>query len=237
MNEIIFKGISSSTFPNIIIQELPPIIKPRQRTEQYYIDGRSGVKTIDLGYESYPKPAKIGLKNLNNIDAILNWLDGEGDVIFSNEPDKVYEGRIIEQIDISRIGKLFHQSEAVTWLVYPYKYLLNEPAIALANGVNATIINQGFIESLPLIELEATSETSITINNILTCVVNTNYTYYDVSVDSEEEGLVYKTSDDRQKYPGILTGEFPVLIPGNNTIKVSSPGFIKANVKVRSRFI
>ena len=99
------KGVASTTFANMVVQELPPITKPRQRTNLYYIDGKSGAQVEKLGYESYPKTARIGLKNLDNIDAILDWLDGEGDVIFSNEPLKVYRGQIIEQIDVSRLGR------------------------------------------------------------------------------------------------------------------------------------
>ena len=237
MSTITFKGVASTTYSNIVVQELPPIIKPRQRTDQYYIDGRPGIVIHELGYESYPKPAKIGLKNLNNIDAILNWLNGSGDVIFSNEPDKAYKGNIIEQIDFNRLGKLFRQCEAVTWLVYPYKYLVDEPAAEFANGIDATIINQGYIDALPLFEIKATSPTTISVNSIDVCTVATSHTYSDVSIDSEEGGLVYQTSNSKQKYPGILTGEFPILAPGNNTIKVSSPGLIKASIKVRSRFI
>ena len=236
MNIITFKGVASTTYPNIVVQELPPIIKPRQRTDQYYIDGRPGIVTHELGYESYPKPAKIALINNDNLDAFLDWLNGKGEVIFSNEPDKVYLGSIIEQIDFNRYGR-FKNADNVTWLVYPYKYLVDEPAVELENFVDATIINQGYIDSLPLFEIEATSPTTISVNSIDVCTVATSYTYYDVSIDSEEGGLVYQTSNSKLIYPGILSGAFPVLIPGNNTIKVSSPELIKASIKVRSRFI
>ena len=236
MNIITFKGIPSTTYTSIEVQELPPIIKPRQRTNQYYIDGRSGAQVEKLGYESYPKTAKLGFKSLDDIDSILAWIDGAGDVIFSNEPNKVYRGQIIEQIDIIRIGGSFYQSDTVTWLVYPYKYLLDEAGVDLEANTVTAITNAGNTDSLPLIDIEATSPTTIYINDVAVCTVDTSYTNYDISVDSDNGGLTYfRTS--KLIIPGIVTGTFPILSSGANTIKLTSDGLISAKVYARSRFL
>ena len=61
MNSFIFKGISSSSF-GIIVQELPPIVRPRMRIDTITIDGRDGELINELGYEAYDKSVLIGLK-------------------------------------------------------------------------------------------------------------------------------------------------------------------------------
>ncbi len=235
-NTITFKGTSSTTFPDLTVSELPPIIKPRQRSNQDYIDGRSGIITQKLGYESYPRPAKLSLTSDDDLDDITAWLDGSGDVIFSNEPDKVYKGEILEQIEFVRYGRQWKTAE-VSWLVYPYKYLLNEAGTEiLLTNTNANVTNAGNVDSLPLINIEATSPTGIYVDDVLICTATMDYTNYLISVDSDEGGLVYHQTT-KAKIPGILTGAFPTLTPGAHTIKLVSGGLIKGTIYPRSRFI
>ena len=60
---IILNGTSSQTIPGLLIQNLPPISKPRQRVEIEEIDGRDGDIVTYLGYGAYDKEFKIRIRN------------------------------------------------------------------------------------------------------------------------------------------------------------------------------
>ena len=58
-NYIILNGINSLTISGLLIQNLPPISKPKQRVEVEEIDGRDGDIVTYLGYGAYEKEFKI----------------------------------------------------------------------------------------------------------------------------------------------------------------------------------
>ena len=54
-NYVIFKGVNSNTYSNLIISELPCISKPELRVDTTEIDGKDGDIIDELGYASYDK--------------------------------------------------------------------------------------------------------------------------------------------------------------------------------------
>ena len=70
---IIINGISSQTVSGLLIQNLPPISKPRQRVEVEEIDGRDGDIVTYLGYGAYDKEFKIGLFHLHHNFQIIQF--------------------------------------------------------------------------------------------------------------------------------------------------------------------
>ena len=128
MNSIIWRGVESTTIKGLIISELPPISKPEMRVKETVIDGRNGSQIEDLGYNSYDKSITIGLYGDFNIDEVIKYFSGEGDVVFSNEPDKVYRAKIYTQIDYTRL--LRYRQATVLFRTQPFKYAFNEEIIA-----------------------------------------------------------------------------------------------------------
>ena len=124
MNSIIWKGVSSTTIQGLLISELPPITKPEMRTKETVIDGRDGSIIEELGYASYVKTVTIGLYGNFDINQIIKYFTGEGDIVFSNEPDKVYKVKICSKIDYTRL--LRYRQASIPFLVQPFKYKLNE---------------------------------------------------------------------------------------------------------------
>lgn len=145
MNSIIWKGIPSTDIQGLLICELPPITKPEMRTRETEIDGKDGSIIEELGYAPYTKTMKIGLHSIYNIDKVIKYFTGEGDVIFSNEPDRVYHARITEQIDFTRL--LRYRQATVKFTVQPYKYKRNEYMVetqtATASGTNLVLKDSG----------------------------------------------------------------------------------------------
>ena len=124
MNSITWRGVSSTTIDGLLISELPPISKPTMRIKETVIDGRDGSVVEDLGYSSYNKSVLIGLHGEYDIDKVIKYFTGEGDLVFSNEPDKVYKARIASSIDFQRLVR--YRTASVTFLVQPYKYKKDE---------------------------------------------------------------------------------------------------------------
>ena len=140
MNSIIWKGVSSTTIKGLIISELPPISKPEMRVMETVIDGVNGSIIEDLGYNSYDKLLTIGLYGDYNIDEVIKYFTGEGEVVFSNEPDKVYRAKINAQIDYTRL--LRYRQATVLFRTQPFKYAFNEEistTTATASGTSIVV--------------------------------------------------------------------------------------------------
>lgn len=124
MNTIIWKGVPSTTIDGLLICELPPISKPPLRVKETMIDGRDGSIIEELGYSSYDKSVTIGLRGSFDIDRVIKYFSGEGEIIFSNEPEKVYTAKVINQIDYNRLIRF--RTAVVTFRVQPFKHKYNE---------------------------------------------------------------------------------------------------------------
>ena len=120
MNYVILNGVPSTDITGLLIQQLPPVVKPLIRTEIEEIDGRDGDIVTKLGYSAYNREMSIGLYGKFKIDDVVKYFDSEGTVIFSNEPDKFYKYQIIEQIDFERLVRF--RTATVVFHCQPFKY-------------------------------------------------------------------------------------------------------------------
>ncbi len=141
MNSITWKGVSSTTIDGLLICELPPISKPAMRTKQTVIDGRDGATIEELGYSAYNKTVLVGLRGNYDINKVIKYFTGEGDLVFSNEPDKVYKAKIVGSIDFQRLVR--YRTASVTFLVQPYKYkrdeAMKETEIVTTSGTSIVV--------------------------------------------------------------------------------------------------
>lgn len=120
INYIELNGEKSTSVKGLIIQSLPPISKPKMRTSIETIDGRDGDIITKLGYSAYDKEVGVGLHGDFDIDDAIAFFDSEGEVVFSNEPDKYYRYQIIDQIDFERLVRF--RTATVKMHVQPFKY-------------------------------------------------------------------------------------------------------------------
>lgn len=163
MSKIIWKDIDSATIKGLIICELPPITKPKMRVQETKIDGVDGSIIEDLGYESYDKSLKIGLTKDFDIDEVIQYFSGEGTIVFSNEPNKYYNAKIINQINYEKLLR-FKEAE-VKFRVQPFKYEVNEETMVLPTGSiegNSVKINDSKLTQLKVFgnSAQETSEIS-----------------------------------------------------------------------------
>ena len=145
MNSIFWKGVRSTTIQGLLICELPPISKPKMRTKATVIDGRDGSIIEELGYEAYTKTIVIGLRNDYDINEVIKYFTGEGELVFSNEIDKVYKARISDAIDFERL--LRFKRASVKFVVQPFKYkrdeVFKETEVATASGTSIVLNDSG----------------------------------------------------------------------------------------------
>lgn len=120
INYIELNGEKSTNVKGLIIQSLPPIAKPKMRTSNATIDGRDGDIVTKLGYSAYDKQLSIGLHGDFDIDDAIAFFDSEGEVVFSNEPDKYYRYQILDKIDFERLVRF--RTANVKMHVQPFKH-------------------------------------------------------------------------------------------------------------------
>lgn len=232
MNYIIFKDKKSDDFKELLISELPPISKPKMRVETTTINGRDGDILESLGYASYNKSIRIGLKlgYMPRLNEIIKYFSGKGKLIFSNEPDKYYNAEIVEQVDYNRLVKF--REATVKFHVQPYKYLLDEaPYIFnITNQSEVMVANAGLEISKPIITIYGTGTIELKINDRTICVLNMNSEY--ITIDAmEEEAYCNGILKNRQ-----MQGDFPELNLGVN--KISWVGSVsKIIIEPKSRWL
>lgn len=135
MNYVIFKGQDSRDIKGLVICELPPISKPQMRVAETVIDGVDGSRIEELGYSAYDKALLVGITPQADINEVIKFFSGTGDVVFSNEPDKYYKAHIVNQIDYTRLVRF--RTATITFRVQPFKYEYQEKAtIVGTNEIN-----------------------------------------------------------------------------------------------------
>ena len=163
---IVLNGKHSRAVLGLLISELPPITKPKMRTQTETVDGRDGDIVTPLGYSAYNKTLKIGLTYNYNIDEVIEYFNSEGRVIFSNEPDKYYRYAIYDQIDFDKLIR-FKEAE-VNFHVQPFKFseaeMLKTFTFTDVSSGSIIIRNNGNIYSRPTLTIYGSGTVNITLN-------------------------------------------------------------------------
>jgi len=184
-NYIILNDRSSADIPGLLIQELAPISKPLLRNQIEEIEGRDGDIVTPLGYAAYDKEISIGLYGKFDIDEVIEYFNSEGKVVFSNEPDKYYYYKILNQIDFERLVRF--RTAAVTLHVQPFKYANDEKAKTYTSFDNnsVTIRNNGNIYSKPTITIFGTGTINLSLNGNQIFVINLGDQASQITIDAQ----------------------------------------------------
>jgi predicted phage tail component-like protein len=216
MNYVIFNEKDSRLLKGLIISELPPITKPRLSVLETKIDGVDGSIIEELGYEAYDKEMQIGLKADADIDEIIDFFNGEGNIVFSNEPDKFYKVKVIDQIDFARLVRF--RTATIRFRTQPFKYLYKETYQKFENPTGMLVaINEGLVNSKPLIKLKGSGTVEFKLEGVTIFAYIFPSGENEVIIDSEKQdaylGTVLKNRN--------MIGEFPLFKKGKNTITLS----------------
>ena len=218
MNYIIFNGKDSRDVKGLLISELPPITKPNLRVKETVIEGVDGSIIEELGYESYDKIIAIGLKIGADIDDVIEFFTGNGEITFSNEPERYYIARVIRNIDFARL--LRYRVATVTFRVQPFKHNRVEVARQVTSERTSMVVeNIGNHTAKPLFKITGSGTIEFTVNGKWLF----KYEFPDgentVLIDSEKQDAYLDSVTNLRNRK--MEGNFPVFEKGNNTISWS----------------
>lgn len=211
---IIWRGVNSDDINGLIVCELPPITKPKMKVKETHIDGVDGSIFEELGYESYDKTVSIGLKGNYDIDEVIDYFSGEGQVVFGNEPDKFYNARIVGQIDYQKL--LRFRTANIRFRVQPFKYSNEEgkKTFDITSQTSINVFNNGNYQSKPKIRITGSGAVGFILNgaSVFTYTFPNGDSYVDVDC-SKQDAYVGSTLKNRA-----MNGAFPVFKVGKNVI-------------------
>jgi predicted phage tail component-like protein len=220
---LILNGVSSKNITGLLIQSLPPISKPKIRTSVEEIDGRDGDIVTTLGYAAYDKPISIGLKGDYNVDDVIEYFNGSGQVIFSNELDKYYNYAIYDTIDFNRLIRF--RTATLNMHVQPFKYSVDEPPIKWTNTngttiANISVRNTGNIYSKPTLTITGSGTVNIYLDNTQILELALSAAGETIIIDVESMNA---TDNDGNYLNRQVTGDYDnlILAVGSNNLRVT----------------
>jgi phage-related protein len=148
------------------IVSLPPIKLSDEKIDEKEIDGRDGSLTEKKGYQAETKQVVCDF-NGNNSQALslLDWFQGEGEVIFGNIPDRYYKARINNAIPLEQIIVNKMHTFTAQFRCQPFGYLLDGKETLTLTGSTTLFHDKATYYSLPTITIYGSGACTFTINN------------------------------------------------------------------------
>ena len=221
----LWKNVDSRTM-DVWVSQLPPPTRAAERVQEVTIPGRAGTLTLKEGenvHECYVKECVITAPWTADFSALLDWLTGDGQVIFSSEPDRVYWAHLAGEVRFDRISNSLKQCR-IPFYVHPHKGQyppesdITLPTVENNTPVNAsgTLSNPGNVASKPIFTLTFASACKLSVNgSVMTFVHNNSEALETITVDCDAQ-LV---TDSNGIWSGKVYGEFPTLEPGENSVE------------------
>lgn len=216
-----FKGISSEDMQVVVAEEEHFIAKAAQRYEVTEIEGKDEAIFDELGYSCVERPIYVQCLNIDKIDDILAWLNGEGELEYKN---RITTARFYSELSPERNACI--RIIDTNFIRNPFWYDIDDKYVEVTNNIQ----NNGNIESRPLVRLEKNSSDNvdITINNVRFIYHFNNESY--VEIDCKDKTVRHSGLN---RFRQIEIGyEFPKLNVGLNTVKLNSGD---CTIKVRRK--
>lgn len=216
-NYIILNGVNSNTITGLLISTLPPITKPKIRTQTEEIDGRDGDIVTKLGYSAYDKEIEIGLYGNYDTDEVIEYFNSEGTIVFSNEADKYYNYQILEQIDFNKLIRF--KTAKVKLHVQPFKYPLQEQPITISG--ETTVTNEGNIYSRPTLNISGSGNVEVILNGQEIFSIDLGEDATNITIDTTK--MEAYNPDTTALMNRQVTGDYNLfkIGTGNNTVSIT----------------
>lgn len=192
----------------IIVEKTPTISKGKKRIDVYTIDGRNGFLSVDKGtYEPFSVSISCHAKENANFDEIKSFLDGYGTLTIDNQRE--YTAIVNNAIPFEKV-QMF-KSFMIQFMVNPIAHDINPSTIDLLEDNTFTL--GGTYETNPVLQITATGDVEITINNKSFTLNDANGTYV---LDCENK-VITKNGVNASN---IMLGDFPFFEVGENEVTV-----------------
>jgi len=196
----------------------PDIVRPAERISTEKVFGRSGTLTKLEGeavFDEFIAPFECIIRNPSRLREINAWLHGDGRVAFPNRPGGFFYARVANQIEYAKILRGNpHRSFTINFRCQPFFYHDDSPVkILLESG--EFIVNPGTAASEPVITVTGSGDITLMVGQ------------YIVELEGMDGSIILDTPH-MEAYKldgvlpvnrnGIMTGEFPLLVPGANAV-------------------
>lgn len=159
-----FKGIRSTDM-GIYLRAMPTRTIPGRNYKRQKVSGRDGtVRQGDGAYNDVTVKIECDVHDETRLPEILAWLSGDGQLIFSDEPNLAYEASIEKEFTRSSVIPRFTaQRFTVTWTCEPFRAIVPPPSPIVITRNGETFINPGTIYSLPAVKIAGSGNFMVTI--------------------------------------------------------------------------
>lgn len=216
MNWISFKGINTTSMPNIIVSSMPSHRKAAMRKTEFFVDGRDGALHREQGFGNIDLDCTLMLwrADANARYELDQWASGSGKLILSDDPEKCYRASVFEDVRYSRAkyGNRFYDTARVVFNCQPYLYEAKERTHTFTTS--GTLTNPGTATSLPLIQVSGIGTCVFSVAGQQITLTGVSSAVY---IDCEA-GYVYTSGGTATA----MQGEFPELAIGDNTVTLTS---------------
>lgn len=148
-------------------------------------------------------------------DCLLNA--GEADLVFSHIPGRKYLAQVVNSIDFEIVLKVTSHF-VILFSCRPFQYATDNTPIVVTDGSGYVLSNPGTVKSLPIIKINGSGSGGLTVNG-----QSVSFSDIDESVilNSELRETYLDTGTELISKNSTKTGDYPVLLPGDNTISFS----------------
>lgn len=213
-----WNGVDCTTYGMHVLAQ-PPVMRPTERVQYVTVPGRSDSLTLLEGanvFESITLPCTCIIEDpyqiiegssVSRIRRITGWLNGDGVVIFANQPEGFYKARIANQMSFDQIVRGNpYRSFQVQFRCSPIFFLTSglDPVTLESPATSVLLSNLGNIPSKPLLRVEGTGEGAIMCGN--STVLLNDFTGVDyIMLDCDAE-IAYKGTLGDPLDPLVLLG-------------------------------
>lgn len=223
-----FKGIRCESM-GVRIMAMPKRPTAAEKGDRQTVPGRSGFLWMSENGAREAIELNLDCTSTDGYDAdkVAEWLSGDGLLIFSDEPDRAYHARVIDEYSRESLFLRFDaQKFTVRFACQPHRYLY--PAADIVRLTEqGNIKNPATAESLPRIVINGSGDMTVSIGGYQIDVSGGS-----VIVDSDKMDC-FDTDGITLANNRVAMDEFPVLRPGSNAISWS--GAVK-NVAIEGRW-
>ena len=183
------------------------------------VPGRAGTLTLKEGanvHEGYLKECRVTVRSDADYASLLDWLSGDGWVVFSNEPDRAYWAHLGAEVKFTREGNTL-KSATIPFYVHPHKAQY-PPESDITLSTSGSVYNPGTVAAKPKIALTFTGGCTIVLGgSTLTLTHADSETQETVIVDCDAELI----TQDGELWEGVSNNDFPAIPTGTQTVTLT----------------
>lgn len=198
-----------------ILNTITPMPRAERRMDTHEVPGRSGhLHVFHDTYNSVERVLEVTARSMDAVRAINDWAVPSGRLRATNDPGYFYSVFQSANIQWEQRSPTIYTA-SIAFDAEPYRYYdMGDESVTITES--KTLVNPGNHYSLPLLEVVATGNITLYVNNTGMVVQGVTGTY---TIDSLMQAIV----KDGNAIQYVLRGQFPKLVPGVNTFSWAGP--------------